>query len=164
MLMVVYHLQKVPEMRLERWWNTTFRVFPAENFREQRNVWKGSPVLSVAMFQTEICVPFHYNYLSISGFLVCFSVNGTDLCKWWTRFRGQLYKSWILLTIYQTANRPVSECKCMVNNLGKGGTQDACSFYKFPQRFISFRLFTANSTAANRRFRRNLFEKWTAPE
>ena len=54
MLMVVYHLQKVPEMRLERWWNTTFRVFPAENFREQRNVWKGSPVFSVAMFQTEI--------------------------------------------------------------------------------------------------------------
>ena len=52
---------------------------------------------------------------------------------------------------------------CLVNNLGKGGTQDACSLYKFPQGFISFRLFTAISTAANRPFRRNLFEKWAAP-
>ena len=72
-------------------------------------------------------------------------------------------EAWILLTIYQTVNRPVSQCKCMVNNLGKGGTREACSFYEFRQGFISFRLFTAVSTAANRPFRRNLFDKWTAP-
>ena len=30
------------KFRLESKWYTTFRVVPVENFREQRNVWKGS--------------------------------------------------------------------------------------------------------------------------
>ena len=35
----------------------TFRVVPVENFREQRDVWKGSPVFPDGTFQTEIRVP-----------------------------------------------------------------------------------------------------------
>ena len=34
--------------------NTTFWFVPAENFREQRNIWKGSPVFPGGIFQTEI--------------------------------------------------------------------------------------------------------------
>ena len=47
------------ENRLEGKWNTTFWVFPTENFREQRNIWKGSPVFPDGMFQKEIFV-FHF--------------------------------------------------------------------------------------------------------
>jgi len=46
------------KFRLESKWYTTFRVVPVENFREQRNVWKGSPVFPDGMFRTEIRVPF----------------------------------------------------------------------------------------------------------
>ena len=46
------------EIRFERKWNTTFWVFPTENFREQQNIWKGSPVFPDEIFLTEIRVPF----------------------------------------------------------------------------------------------------------
>ena len=36
----------------------TFRVVSAEKFQEQRNIYQGSPVFPVGMFQTKICVPF----------------------------------------------------------------------------------------------------------
>ena len=51
------------EIRLEGKWYTTFWVFPTENFREQRNIWKGSPVFPDGMFQKEIRVPFLQSYL-----------------------------------------------------------------------------------------------------
>ena len=35
-----------------------FSLVPVENFREKRNVRKGSPVFPDGMFQTEIRVPF----------------------------------------------------------------------------------------------------------
>ena len=35
-------------------WNTTLWVVPVENFREQRNTWKGCPVSLDGMFRTEI--------------------------------------------------------------------------------------------------------------
>ena len=35
-----------------------FWVVPAENFRKQRNIWKGSPVFPDGIFQSEIRVPF----------------------------------------------------------------------------------------------------------
>ena len=35
-------------------WNTTLWVVPVENFREQRNTWKGCPVSLDRMFRTEI--------------------------------------------------------------------------------------------------------------
>ena len=35
-----------------------FWVVPAESFKEQRNIWKGSPVFADEMFQKEVCVPF----------------------------------------------------------------------------------------------------------
>ena len=50
--------KKFPEDPAGNKWNTTVRVVPVENSREQQNVWKGSPVSQVGMFQTEIRVPF----------------------------------------------------------------------------------------------------------
>ena len=46
------------KFRLESKWYTTFRFVPVGNFREQRNVQKGSPVFPDGTFQTEIRVPF----------------------------------------------------------------------------------------------------------
>ena len=43
---------------LESKWYMTFRVVPVENFWEQRNDCKSSPVFPDGMFQTEIHVPF----------------------------------------------------------------------------------------------------------
>ena len=40
-------------------------VVPAENFREQRNIWKGSPVLPDELFQTKILVPFLQSHTEI---------------------------------------------------------------------------------------------------
>ena len=59
-IMVIYHLEKRSrKILLKSKWKTTFWVLvPAENFREQRNIWKGSPVFSDGILQTEIRVPF----------------------------------------------------------------------------------------------------------
>ena len=46
------------EIQLESKWNTTIWVFPTENFRQQQNFWKSSPVFPDGIFQTEIRVPF----------------------------------------------------------------------------------------------------------
>ena len=51
------------KIRFESKWNTTFWVVPEKNFREQRNILKGSPVLPDGMFQAEICVPFLQSHL-----------------------------------------------------------------------------------------------------
>ena len=40
-----------------------FLGLPAENFRQQRNIWKSSPVFADGIFQTEICVPFLQSHL-----------------------------------------------------------------------------------------------------
>ena len=73
------------EIRFESKWNTTFWVSgPMENFREQRDIWKGSPVPG-GILQTEIRVPFlqsHLWYQFNSGLRGLFPVNGTDLYKW----------------------------------------------------------------------------------
>ena len=64
--MVVYHLQKFFGKSGWNWskWNTTFWVrFPTENSREQRNIWKGSPIFPDGIFQTEIRVPFLQSHL-----------------------------------------------------------------------------------------------------
>ena len=39
------------------------RVVSVANFREQRNIGKGSPVFPDEMFQTEIRVPFFQSHL-----------------------------------------------------------------------------------------------------
>ena len=54
--------KRFPKIRLERKWKTTFWVVPAENFREKRNIWKGSPVFPNWMLQTEIRVLFLQNH------------------------------------------------------------------------------------------------------
>ena len=55
--MVVYHLQNVSGNPVEKWWNTTFWVVPAENSREQQNILKGCRIFPDGMFQREIRVP-----------------------------------------------------------------------------------------------------------
>ena len=52
-----------------------------ENFRELRNVWKGSTVFPVGMFHTEIRDPLLQSHLwyELKGFRGRFAVNGTDL-------------------------------------------------------------------------------------
>ena len=54
------------EIRLESKWNTTFWVFPTENFQEQRNIWKASPVFLDGIFQPEIRDPFLQAIFNIS--------------------------------------------------------------------------------------------------
>ena len=71
------------EIRFENKWNTTFWVFPTENFREQRNIWKGSPVFPDEIFLTEIRVPFPQpSLIPVWGLRGRFPLNGTDLYKW----------------------------------------------------------------------------------
>ena len=72
--MIVYRLQKFLENPLESKWNMTFLVVPAENFREQRNIWKGSPNRKFAFhfFQAISLIP-------VSGLHGRFPVNRTDL-------------------------------------------------------------------------------------
>lgn len=80
------HLQKKNSENLvgkltEHDFSELFRVVSVENFRDQRNVWKGSPVFpAVGIFQTEICVPFPQSHLFIPflGFRRSFLVNGTS--------------------------------------------------------------------------------------
>ena len=57
-------------------WNTILGPISAKNFREQRNVWKGSPYFPVGMFQTEIQINTNFRLLWLS-----FSVDETFLCS-----------------------------------------------------------------------------------
>ena len=50
-------------------WNMTFRVVPRENFREQRNIWKGSPFFRTELPNGNSCLRGR------------FLVNGNDLCN-----------------------------------------------------------------------------------
>ena len=62
--LVVYHLRKrFRKIRLESKWITTPWIVPAENFRGQRKIWKGSLVFADGMLQTEIRVPFLQSHL-----------------------------------------------------------------------------------------------------
>ena len=72
--MIVYRLQKFLENPLESKWNMTFLVVPAENFREQWNIWKGSPNRKFAFhfFQAISLIP-------VSGLRGRFPVSRTDL-------------------------------------------------------------------------------------
>ena len=59
--MVVYRLS-FRKIRLESKWNT-FWVVPAEDFREQQNIWKASPVFPDGMLETEIRVDTSFRYI-----------------------------------------------------------------------------------------------------
>ena len=58
--MVVY-LLSFRKIQLES--KNTLGVVPAEDFREQQNIWKGSPVFPDGMFQTEIRVDTSFRYI-----------------------------------------------------------------------------------------------------
>ena len=84
------------KIRLECKRNATFRIVPMEKFREKLIIWNVVPVFPDGMFQTEIRVPFldsHLRY-QFQAFATIYLKNGTDLCKWYTRFRGEMYQSW----------------------------------------------------------------------
>ena len=55
--------QKIRKIRLESKWSILFLVVRAENFQEQRNIWKVSPVFPDGIFQTEIRVPLLQSHL-----------------------------------------------------------------------------------------------------
>ena len=57
----VVYLLSFRKIQLES--KNTFWVVPAEDFREQRNIWKGSPVFPDGMFQTEIRVDTSFRYI-----------------------------------------------------------------------------------------------------
>ena len=65
-----------------------FLVRSSGNFREQRNIWKGSPVFPDRMFQTEIHVPLlqavfdTIDVYRTTLYSWLFSENGTHLYKW----------------------------------------------------------------------------------
>ena len=60
------------KIRLESKWNTTYCVFPAQNIREQSNIWKGSPVFPDGIVQTKNSVQIFFNdfFDTSSGYLV----------------------------------------------------------------------------------------------
>ena len=91
-----------------------------ENFREQRSVWKGSPVFLVGIFQTEIRVPFLKSHLwyQLQAFTSVFRLMEL-ICEF-------------CLPFTQTVNRPVYPCKSVVNN--------QCLLHKFHSPSISIRL------------------------
>ena len=62
---LVYHLPKDSGKYALKVNEHDSLVVPAENFREQRNIWKGSPVLPDELFQTKILVPFLQSHTEI---------------------------------------------------------------------------------------------------
>ena len=96
-----------------------FWVVPAGNFREQRNIWKASPVFPEGIFQSEFRVPFLPSHQFHTSFSPSQSFSGKsnwlNLYKWLTRFRGETYQSWIFA--YHLLNRgPTGLPMQMVNN------------------------------------------------
>ena len=100
---VVYHFQ------LESKWKLTFGVVPAENFWEQWNFCKGSPVFLDRIFQMAIHVPFlasKPSLMTVSDLHGCFSRNRTDLgcCV----ICAPLAKYWLTLSAdTQSTCRPI---------------------------------------------------------
>ena len=71
--------KRFQEILLERKRNTTCRVLPVKNFREQRNFWKGSPVFPDGMFWTKFISQLFIPVLGFRGHLsvklICAMVN-----------------------------------------------------------------------------------------
>ena len=61
--------KRFQEILLERKRNTTCRVLPVENFREQRNFWKGSPVFPDGMLWTKFISHLFIPVLGFHGHL-----------------------------------------------------------------------------------------------
>ena len=69
--------KEFPENPVRKKMEHAFLVVPAENFREQRNIWKGSPVFPDGIFQTEIWV-----YLCKTIFDTSFRPSRSFFGKW----------------------------------------------------------------------------------
>ena len=116
---------------LESKCNTTFWVDPAENFRQQRNIRKGSPVFPDVIFHTEICVPFAQSHVwyQFQALVTVFSVDGTDLYKWQMRLPGwnlpvlnfahHLLKPWTVRFAHVNGKQPLFLPKVLEWNQSK---------------------------------------------
>ena len=82
------------KFRLESKWNATFLFVPAENFWEQRNIWKGSPVFPDEMF---FKLKFVFLFIKVT-FDTSFGPSRpllgklTDLYKWNMRFWNEIHR------------------------------------------------------------------------
>ena len=91
---VAYHLQKVSGK--SDWKVNRTRLFGS--FRRKISGSNGTPEKVVLFFRTEsfteILVPFLESHLwyQFQAFGAVFSVNGTNLCKMWMRFRDEIYQ------------------------------------------------------------------------
>ena len=72
------------KIRFESKWNTNFWVVSAENFWEQRNTWKGSPVFSGRNIPigNSNSISSRSSLILVSGLCGRVSVSGTDFYKW----------------------------------------------------------------------------------
>ena len=79
--LVVYRLFTMPKRfrktRLKRKWNTTSWVVPAKNFREQRNIWKGSLFFRMEYSKQKFVFHFFKAFFSTS-----FRPSRSFLSKW----------------------------------------------------------------------------------
>ena len=110
--------KKLPKIWLKSQWSTAFRVVPVENFCEQRNIWKGSPVFPDGIFQTDIRVPLVKTFLSYQfrAFASFFRLKELFSANCKRDFRDEIYQSWIFLPFAQTVNRQV----CPINGKQHG--------------------------------------------
>ena len=125
----VYHgcllfTKSFSKIRLEGKW-----VVPAENFRVQRNIWKGTPVLSSGNSCTNrVSLVKHYLWYQFQTFAVLFRkmelicTNGKSDSG--TKYIGPEF----CVPFAQTVNRPVCPCQYIVNNSCLLGVQSACLF------------------------------------
>ena len=112
-----------------------------ENFREQRNLWKGSPVFPDKMFRTDYSKPI---LKPVSGFRGRFSVNGTN--KIFTNNKGNSGKKFtsaeFFLPFTQTLNRPVCPCKWQrtlyLLLISKQQSREAKKPFRRPPLFVYF--------------------------
>ena len=94
-----------------------FLGLPAENFREQRNIWKSSPVFADGIFQKEICVPFLQSHLwyqfqalpAVFGYMELICTNGKRDSR--TKFASPE----LCEPFTNTTNRPVCQNKTWGN-------------------------------------------------
>ena len=113
--MVVYRLQKVfgkSGSKVNGTWLVL--VVPAENVREQRNIWKGSPVFPDRIFQAEIRVLF-FQAIFDTSFKPSRSFSGKS--NWFAQMvneipgRSKFTSPEFCVPFALTVDRPVCPCK-----------------------------------------------------
>ena len=90
------------------------KVSATRLFELQRKIHgnNGTSVKVVLFFRMEYSKQNRWNpsLIPVPGFRDRFSVKGTDLWKWLTRFRNEIYRPGFCVPFTQTVNRPVFPC------------------------------------------------------